>query len=198
MLKHEAKIDITYVPFPGNAPTINATLGGHVTAGVANYADVIEHLKAGKLRALATVTPIRIESLPEVPTVAESDYKEFEYEVWFGLFASARTPKEMLSQFASWYTAAMHFLTSRQSFSSRDSIRLERAARPSANLLESSMTITAASSARPTSRPNDVRESLRLRDPCAPRWGRLDASRACCGIETAGSAAPDSSTPLRS
>src|SRR5436853_5770410 len=40
MLKRTAKLDMIYVPFPGNAPTINAVLGGHVTAGVANYADV--------------------------------------------------------------------------------------------------------------------------------------------------------------
>jgi len=107
MLKRDAKIDITYVPYPGNAPTINATLGAHVTAGIANYADVVEHIKAGELRALATASPTRIESLPEVPTVAESGYKELEYELWFGVFAPAKTPPAVISQLAVWYTAAM-------------------------------------------------------------------------------------------
>jgi tripartite-type tricarboxylate transporter receptor subunit TctC len=75
MLKRVAKVDMTYVPFPGNAPTVNAILGAHVTSAVANYLDLVEHLKAGKLRALATFTPARIEPLPELPTMGESGYK---------------------------------------------------------------------------------------------------------------------------
>src|SRR5499427_7109214 len=71
MLKRAAGLEMIYVPFPGNAPTINAVLGGHVTAGVANYADVVGHLKAGTLRALATPSPTRIEALPDLPTAAE-------------------------------------------------------------------------------------------------------------------------------
>jgi tripartite-type tricarboxylate transporter receptor subunit TctC len=54
--KRAANLSITYVPYPGNAPTVNAVLGGHVTAGLANYADLIGHLQGGKLRALATAT----------------------------------------------------------------------------------------------------------------------------------------------
>jgi tripartite-type tricarboxylate transporter receptor subunit TctC len=107
MLKHAANVNMTYVPYPGNAPTVNAILGAHVTSAVANYADLVEHFKAGELRPLATASPTRIEALPEVPTVTEAGYKEFEYQLWFGLFAPAKTSKEMISQFASWYTEAM-------------------------------------------------------------------------------------------
>ena len=107
MLKRAANVQITYVPYPGNAPTVNSILGGHVASAVANYADVVEHLKAGKLRALATASPARIETLPEVPTVAESGYKVFEYELWFGLFAPAKTPQDTVSQLSTWFTAAM-------------------------------------------------------------------------------------------
>jgi tripartite-type tricarboxylate transporter receptor subunit TctC len=99
MLERAANVQMIYVPFPGNAPTVNAVLGGHVTAGIANYADVVGHLKAGTLRALVTPSSIRVESLPDVPTAAESGHKEFEYEVWFGMLAPARTPK--------WFAAAM-------------------------------------------------------------------------------------------
>ena len=49
----------------------------------------------------------RIETLPDLPTVAESGYKEYEAEDWFGLFAPAKTPKETVSQLADWFTAAM-------------------------------------------------------------------------------------------
>ena len=99
MLKRKANVQMTYVPFPGNAPTVNAVLGAHVTAGVANY--------AGTLRALATPSPARIETLPDVPTVAESGHKEFEYEIWFGMLAPVKTPKETVSQLSDWFVAAM-------------------------------------------------------------------------------------------
>src|SRR5271167_3760348 len=55
-LKHAANIDMTYIPYTGNAPAINALLGGHVTAVFANFAEVAEQVKAGKLRAVATTT----------------------------------------------------------------------------------------------------------------------------------------------
>jgi tripartite-type tricarboxylate transporter receptor subunit TctC len=107
MLRRMANIDMTYVPFPGNAPTVNAILGAHVTSAVANYVDLVEHLKAGKLRALATFTPARIEPLPELPTIAESGYKESEYVNWFGVATPAKTPKEMVSQLSGWFSAAL-------------------------------------------------------------------------------------------
>jgi tripartite-type tricarboxylate transporter receptor subunit TctC len=107
MLRRVAKIDMTYVPFPGNAPTVNAILGAHVTSAVANYVDLVEHLKAGKLRALTTLTPARIEPLPELPTIAESGYKESEYVNWFGVATPAKTPKEMVSQLSGWFSAAL-------------------------------------------------------------------------------------------
>ena len=107
MLKRVANIQMIYVPFPGNAPTVNAVLGGHVTAGVANYADVVGHLTAGTLRALATPSSKRIETLLEVPTVAESGHKEFEYEVWFGILAPAKTSNDIVSQLSGWFVEAM-------------------------------------------------------------------------------------------
>ena len=55
----------------------------------------------------ATFAPRRIEALPTVPTIAESGYKEFEYEVWFGMVAPAKTPKELVSQLSGWLSAAL-------------------------------------------------------------------------------------------
>ncbi len=107
MLKHVANVNIVHVPYPGNAPAVNALLGEHVTSVFANYSEVVEQLHAGKLRALATASKTRIEPLPDVPSVAESGYKDYEVEVWFGVVAPAKTPKEKLSQLAEWFTAAM-------------------------------------------------------------------------------------------
>jgi tripartite-type tricarboxylate transporter receptor subunit TctC len=107
MLKLRAKADIIFVPYPGYSPGIEALLGSHVTAALADYSSLVEFLKAGKLRALATTMPKRIAQLPDVPTVAESGYKDFFAEFFVGLVAPAKTPKETLTQFATMFTAAM-------------------------------------------------------------------------------------------
>jgi tripartite-type tricarboxylate transporter receptor subunit TctC len=107
MLKLRAKIDMTFVPYPGYSPGIEALLGSHVTAALADYSSLVEHIKAGKLRALATTMPARIDQLPDVPTVAESGYKDFVAEFFVGLIAPAKTPKDTVSQIGAMFTAAM-------------------------------------------------------------------------------------------
>jgi tripartite-type tricarboxylate transporter receptor subunit TctC len=106
-LKRAANSNMTYIPFSGTGPTVNALLGGHVTAVFAEYPAVAEQLKAGNLRALATGSPARIEPLPELPTVAESGYPGFEVDLWWSVFAPALTPKEKLSELAAFFTDAV-------------------------------------------------------------------------------------------
>jgi tripartite-type tricarboxylate transporter receptor subunit TctC len=105
--KRVARVDITFIPYPGGPPAVSALLGAHITAVLANYSDVADHLKAGRLRALATATRARIAHLPEVPTVAESGYAGYDLDVWVGVLAPAKTPKEATAQLAHWFTAAM-------------------------------------------------------------------------------------------
>jgi tripartite-type tricarboxylate transporter receptor subunit TctC len=106
MLKRAAKADMTFVPFPGTAPALNALLGDHVTSFLGNYAEVAEHLKAGTLRALATASTARIEPVPDLPTLAELGYKVAVGEIWYGLVAPAKTAQETTSRLAGWFTAA--------------------------------------------------------------------------------------------
>jgi tripartite-type tricarboxylate transporter receptor subunit TctC len=106
-LKRTAGVNMTFIPYPGMAPAINAVLGQHVTAAFGNYGDLIEQIKAGKLRALAAATQRRIESLPDVPTFTESGYSDFEADVWYGLVAPARTPKTAIAQFIEWIARAL-------------------------------------------------------------------------------------------
>jgi tripartite-type tricarboxylate transporter receptor subunit TctC len=63
VLKRGARVDMTFVPYPGNAPAVNALLGEHVTGMFGTYANVAEHLKSGRLRAIAATTRTRIEAL---------------------------------------------------------------------------------------------------------------------------------------
>jgi tripartite-type tricarboxylate transporter receptor subunit TctC len=107
LLKLRAKVNLIYVPFSGNPPAVNALLGGHVTVVMANYAEVAENIKAGNLRALAVGSRARLEALPNVPTVAESGYNDYEVNVWYGLLAPAKTPKEIVDQLSQWCGAAM-------------------------------------------------------------------------------------------
>jgi tripartite-type tricarboxylate transporter receptor subunit TctC len=70
-LKRPARVEMTFVPYPGAAAAVNALLGGHVTSALATYSTASGPLSAGQLRALASLSRTRIEALPEVPTVAE-------------------------------------------------------------------------------------------------------------------------------
>jgi tripartite-type tricarboxylate transporter receptor subunit TctC len=106
-LMRRAGINMTYVPYPGGAPAINALLGGHVTAVLQNYSEIGPQLNAGALRALATPSAKRIEPLPDVPTIAEQGFSGFEAEVWFGLVAPPKTPHDAIAQLIDWFSAAL-------------------------------------------------------------------------------------------
>ncbi|MEA3024985.1 MAG: hypothetical protein QOF91_270 [Alphaproteobacteria bacterium] len=106
-LKHAAGVSINFIPYQGSTPAVNALLGEHVTAVMASYPNLAELIATGKLRALATASAARIEPMPNVPTVAESGFKDFESDIWFGLVAPAKTPGEATSQLGAWFTAAL-------------------------------------------------------------------------------------------
>jgi tripartite-type tricarboxylate transporter receptor subunit TctC len=102
-----AGINVTYVPYQGGAPAITALLGGHVSAVLANYSEAAEHLNTGALRALVSLSRERIAPLPDVPSTTEAGLKDYDVEVWFGVLAPAKTPKDVVAQLATWFKAAM-------------------------------------------------------------------------------------------
>ena len=105
--KRLAGINLTYVPFTGGTPAINAVLGQHVTSALQNYIEVSGQISAGTLRALATSDAHRIPPLPDLPTIAESGYRDFSTDVWFGLVAPAKTPPDMVAQLIDWFRGAL-------------------------------------------------------------------------------------------
>src|SRR5215470_10505075 len=107
MLKHLARVDMIFVPFNGNGPAVNALLGKHVDSVLVNYSEVAEQLQDGKFRDLATTSRSRIDSLPQVPAVAELGFSDFEADVWFGTVVPAKTPAAIVTELADWLTAAL-------------------------------------------------------------------------------------------
>jgi tripartite-type tricarboxylate transporter receptor subunit TctC len=107
MLRRAGNADLTFVPFPGDAPAITALMGGHVTSAVVNHQVAAEQVKAGKLRALATLSRTRDSALPAVPTAAESGFRDVAVEFWNGLFAPAITPPDAVSRLTEWFKAAI-------------------------------------------------------------------------------------------
>jgi len=106
-LRLAANVNVIQVPFPGGSPSVNALLGQHVTSLFVNYPSVAEQAKAGRVRVLAIASRARVETLPEIPTIVEAGYPDYEEEVWFGLVAPANTPKETVAQLAKWFGAAV-------------------------------------------------------------------------------------------
>jgi tripartite-type tricarboxylate transporter receptor subunit TctC len=106
-LKLLAKVSMVFVPFNGNTPALNQLLGNHVGVVMANYSEAAEQVNAGKLRALAVAGKSRIEAWPAVPTVAEQGFKDYAVEVWYGLIAPAKTPKDKIAELSKWCAEAM-------------------------------------------------------------------------------------------
>jgi tripartite-type tricarboxylate transporter receptor subunit TctC len=102
-----AGINVTFVPYQGGAPAVTALLGGHVSAALANYSEAVEQLNAGRVRALVSLSRERIAPLPDVPSTAEVGFKGYSAEIWFGVLAPAKTPKEAVTELATWFKAAM-------------------------------------------------------------------------------------------
>ena len=98
-IRASAKVDITHVPYKGAGPQINDALGGQFEVlSVNTSAAVLQHIKSGKLRPLAVGAPTRLESLADVPTLAELGYPAANLSSHFGVLAPAGTPPVILDR----------------------------------------------------------------------------------------------------
>ena len=95
MFLHAAKLKMRHVPTTGGGPAITTLLGGHVDLTAGGPAAITPHVKAGKLRPLASWGPKRHEGYPDVPTFKELGY-DIEYLIWAGLFAPKGTPDAVM------------------------------------------------------------------------------------------------------
>ncbi|MES1980414.1 MAG: tripartite tricarboxylate transporter substrate binding protein [Pseudomonadota bacterium] len=92
-----AGIKLRHIPYKGSNPAMMDVLAGNVDLMVSSLPSAISQIKAGKLRALAVTSAKRSTSMPDIPTVAELGYKDFDVSTWYGLFMPAGTPKEIVT-----------------------------------------------------------------------------------------------------
>ncbi len=98
LFKSLAGVDMLHVPYKGSPPAHVDLMGGSVDIMFDNIVPVAPHVKNGKLQALAVTTKTRAAALPDVPTLAEVGYPNFEATAWFGLLAPAGTPSPIVDR----------------------------------------------------------------------------------------------------
>jgi len=98
LLEHVAGIKLTHVPYKGGGPSVAATIAGEVQLSIPVLASAAPHVKAGRLRMLATTGAKRSQAFPDVPTAQEAGVPGYVYETWFGLFGPAGMPKPLVAK----------------------------------------------------------------------------------------------------
>ncbi len=98
LLNRSAGVDMVHVPYKGSGQAVIDLLGGQVQMMFSGMSSVMQHIKAGKLRALAVTGAQRSPAVPDVPTIAESGFPGFEATAWYGVLAAARTPKTIVNR----------------------------------------------------------------------------------------------------
>jgi tripartite-type tricarboxylate transporter receptor subunit TctC len=92
LLKLKTGIDIVHIPYKGGGPAVIDTIGGQVQLAFVSMPAAWQHVKAGKLKAIAVASAKRSVAAPDLPTIAESGVPDYAVESWYGAFAPAKTP----------------------------------------------------------------------------------------------------------
>jgi tripartite-type tricarboxylate transporter receptor subunit TctC len=124
-----SKTDIQHIPY-APATAVNAVLSGQVPVGSTSVPPVVQLAKTGKVRALAVTSKKRSSALPDVPTVAELGFKDFEANTWFAMFAPANTPVDVLQKLNTEINKISLYKTTQDVFAAQslESARMDRVA----------------------------------------------------------------------
>jgi tripartite-type tricarboxylate transporter receptor subunit TctC len=98
LLNMMAGIHMQHIPYKGNNPALIDTVGGHVHMIFTGGPALKPHIESGRLRALAIGSLRRFAALPQVPTFDEAGVKAYEATTWYGIFAPAATPKDIVTR----------------------------------------------------------------------------------------------------
>jgi len=135
-----AGIQLTHVPYKGGSPAITDALAGTIQTVAVNALEVLPHVKSGKLRVLAVLSPVRASILPDAPTIAESGYPGFEASVWYGFIGPAGMPAPRVAQLHALIQTALASPDVQQRFASAGGEVLPGPTSRFANLLASERT----------------------------------------------------------
>ena len=92
------RTEMVHVPYKGAGPSVAGVIGNQIQVTVGSVPAFMPHLKTGRLRALAVTTPSRSPAMPAVPTIAEAGVPGFGVTIWYGIFATGRTPRPILDK----------------------------------------------------------------------------------------------------
>jgi tripartite-type tricarboxylate transporter receptor subunit TctC len=98
MLKVNAGIEMTHIPYKGLAPGLTDVMSGQVNCTFGTQVAVGAHVKSGRLRAIAITGNVRSKSAPEIPTIAEAGYPDYHATGWWGVVLPAATPKPIIAK----------------------------------------------------------------------------------------------------
>jgi tripartite-type tricarboxylate transporter receptor subunit TctC len=96
-----AGVEITHVPYKGTAPALSDLLGGQIPLIWSTPNSLMQYVETGKIKPLAVASPSRIDILPDVPTVSESGYPNFDVTVWYGVSGPAKMPADVVARYGS-------------------------------------------------------------------------------------------------
>lgn len=116
LFKSMTGTDIVHVPYKGTAPAVTDVIAGQIDMMLADYAAVVPHAKAGKLRLIAVAGAKRMVAAPELPTIAESGVKGYAVDAWFGLVAPAGVPKDIAAKLSAATVSAIRSTDVKQRF----------------------------------------------------------------------------------
>jgi len=108
MFSRDVGVPMVHVPYRGAGPAALDVATGRIDFLFVSYASVLPHFLSGKVRALAVTSAKRLTALPQIPTVAEVGYADFELNTWFGLMAPAGTPEPVIGKLHAAFVQAVH------------------------------------------------------------------------------------------
>ena len=97
LFKLRAGIDMVHVPYRGSAPSLTALIAGEVSLTFVSVPPIVQHIKTGRLRALASTGSVRSKLMPELPTMSEAGVKGVEVSVWYGVLGPAHMPRDAVN-----------------------------------------------------------------------------------------------------
>ncbi len=122
LFKSQHKLDITHIPYKGSSLALADLIGGQVSVMFDNALSSYQHIKSGKIRALAVGSDARLASLPDVPTFVEAGYAGFEAYTWTALVAPAGVPRDIINLLAAETARALMDSTVQERLSAQGAI----------------------------------------------------------------------------